>query len=57
MMKCWREDPNLRPKFVALSGDISRRLEELAGYMDLKSLPLEPSPSHLTNTVANTLVQ
>lgn len=56
MVECWKEDPNLRPRFGALVTEISTILEEMAGYMDFNSLPLESPSSEINNSQENILV-
>ena len=33
MLKCWEMDPSRRPSFSILVQDLSRSLEDMAGYL------------------------
>ena len=38
MIKCWEDNPKLRPTFSKLVGNINRIMESMAGYLDISTL-------------------
>ena len=38
MLQCWKKDPQERPSFLQLVGELSAKLTEMANYLDLNEM-------------------